>query len=122
MYCIKCGSELPEEAKFCPNCGAKVGSTSINEKKMSDKDSFIYKDSVVSEKSSNNEEKNAVGAWLGILSIIGLLIGLCMYPPKTIARRSFLRSWSISFFIVTTVLCMVTLAVCIVLLVISLTM
>lgn len=21
MYCIKCGFKLPEEAKFCPNCG-----------------------------------------------------------------------------------------------------
>ena len=25
MYCKKCGSRLPENAKFCPECGAEVG-------------------------------------------------------------------------------------------------
>ena len=24
MFCIKCGSQIPEEAKFCPNCGQAV--------------------------------------------------------------------------------------------------
>jgi len=23
-HCIKCGAELPEDARFCPNCGATV--------------------------------------------------------------------------------------------------
>jgi len=26
-YCWKCGAELKEEAKFCPNCGAPIGTT-----------------------------------------------------------------------------------------------
>lgn len=25
MYCAKCGKKLPEDAEFCPNCGAAVG-------------------------------------------------------------------------------------------------
>ena len=24
MYCWKCGKPLPEEARFCPHCGAEV--------------------------------------------------------------------------------------------------
>lgn len=24
MYCMNCGKELPDEAKFCVNCGAKI--------------------------------------------------------------------------------------------------
>ena len=25
MHCTKCGKKLPEDAEFCPNCGAAVG-------------------------------------------------------------------------------------------------
>ncbi len=24
VHCVKCGAELPEDARFCPNCGATV--------------------------------------------------------------------------------------------------
>lgn len=26
MYCVKCGKELPEDCRYCPNCGNAVGS------------------------------------------------------------------------------------------------
>ena len=25
MYCIRCGQQLPDDAKFCSKCGAQVG-------------------------------------------------------------------------------------------------
>lgn len=25
MYCEKCGQQLPDDASYCPNCGAKTG-------------------------------------------------------------------------------------------------
>ena len=25
MFCMKCGKELPDDALFCPHCGARVG-------------------------------------------------------------------------------------------------
>ena len=30
MYCVKCGSKLEENAKFCPNCGMAVKNTKIS--------------------------------------------------------------------------------------------
>ena len=29
MYCRKCGKEIPDGAKFCPNCGEKTDDTTI---------------------------------------------------------------------------------------------
>ncbi len=31
VSCSKCGSELPEGAKYCPNCGAVTGRTLVEE-------------------------------------------------------------------------------------------
>lgn len=33
MYCSNCGRELPEEAKFCVNCGARIGISVPEERK-----------------------------------------------------------------------------------------
>ena len=30
MHCVKCGSKLEENAKFCPNCGMAVKNTKIS--------------------------------------------------------------------------------------------
>ena len=30
MFCIKCGTELPEGSKFCSNCGASIQGVSSN--------------------------------------------------------------------------------------------
>ena len=29
MYCTNCGKELPEQAKFCPNCGVNVATITV---------------------------------------------------------------------------------------------
>ena len=36
MYCINCGKELPDDAKFCPGCGNKIGSKPKADVKMPD--------------------------------------------------------------------------------------
>ncbi len=32
--CLKCGAEIPEEAQFCPSCGAPKGTEAIREEAM----------------------------------------------------------------------------------------
>ncbi|MBS7653115.1 MAG: DUF4342 domain-containing protein [Candidatus Bathyarchaeia archaeon] len=35
MSCPKCGKELPEDAKFCPQCGARIETTRVEEFQIS---------------------------------------------------------------------------------------
>ena len=30
MFCYQCGTELPDEARFCPKCGAKLMGDDMN--------------------------------------------------------------------------------------------
>ncbi|MBO4913596.1 MAG: zinc ribbon domain-containing protein, partial [Oscillospiraceae bacterium] len=41
MFCMECGTELPENAKFCFNCGAKVERTAVSE--PAGRGSTVYK-------------------------------------------------------------------------------
>ncbi|MFN2545156.1 MAG: AAA family ATPase [Actinomycetota bacterium] len=34
MTCLTCGEQLPEDARFCPNCGAPVGEPATEERKL----------------------------------------------------------------------------------------
>lgn len=33
MYCIECGSQIPQNAKFCPHCGYNQVNSGISSKK-----------------------------------------------------------------------------------------
>jgi|GEM_PF-2633458 len=47
MYCVKCGSKLTENAKFCGKCGAKVNGVKADRKTVSDKKRGIITASVI---------------------------------------------------------------------------
>lgn len=79
MYCKNCGKEVDDNAIACPHCGCAVSRAS---------------------RSSYGEPKTGLGALLGVfLGIIGLVIGLCLYPADTIERKTFLKGWAIAFVI-----------------------
>ena len=83
MYCPKCGKEIENDAVVCVHCGRSLEVDSRR-------------------KNEFNESKSAIGILMGaFLGIIGLIIGICLYPEGTIARKTFLKAWLITFLVVT---------------------
>lgn len=77
MFCQKCGEEIMDEAVICPKCGCETG---------------------IKKQAEIDEPKTGMGVLFGLfLGIIGLIIGLCLFKEGTIARKSFLKAWTISF-------------------------
>lgn len=76
MYCRFCGKEVREEAVVCVHCGCEL-------------DNGKYKD--------NNTSKIGMGVLLCIfLNVIGLIVGLLLYPGGSIARKTFIKGWLIT--------------------------
>ena len=77
IKCDKCGSEIDEKSKFCPNCGAKIEFSKKAEKV--EVVEAVVKDS---DNTTNNTEKG-----YNVLSIIGFILA---FIPKL---------WIVSFII-----------------------
>ena len=81
MYCPKCGEQIEDEAVICPKCGCETG---IKTKKNS----------------TDGESKAGIGCLFCLfLNLIGLIIGICMYPSGTKDRETFVRGWLTTFFV-----------------------
>lgn len=79
MFCPKCGAQVDDEADVCVHCGR-----SLKQK--------------VEEKPEYAESKTGIGVLLGLfLGLIGLIIGICIYPENTVARKTFIKAWGITF-------------------------
>ena len=79
MFCSKCGNEVSDEAVVCPKCGCEIVKKQAASKEI-------------------DEPKTGLGILFGLLlGVIGLIIGLCMFKENTIARKSFVKAWSITF-------------------------
>ena len=83
FFCTQCGKEVKDEAVVCSACGCEIG-----DKTMVDK--------------GYNESKFGIGVLFFFLlpRIIGLIIGLAIYPKNTIARKTFLKGWLTPLFII----------------------
>ncbi len=81
MYCKNCGKEINENAAVCIHCGVAV----TREPKVSE---------------DLCESKTGMGVLLALLlGLIGLLIGFIIYPEGTIARKTFMKGWLVTFVI-----------------------
>ena len=69
MFCSKCGKEIiDKKAEVCSNCGAKLNNVLLDK----------------------SLDKSSSGFWIGILlGLVGLIIGLCIYPSNSISRKTF---------------------------------
>lgn len=79
MYCSKCGEEIMDQAVICPKCGCET-----NVKKSQ----YEYPD----------EPKTGMGVLFALLlGVIGLIIGICLYKDGSVARKTFIKGWLITF-------------------------
>ena len=79
-FCTHCGKELKYEAVICTGCGCEV---------KNNNNLLKY-----------NEIKTPLGILFAIfLGIIGLIIGIIMYPSGSEARKTFVKGWLITFVI-----------------------
>ncbi|MBQ3047136.1 MAG: zinc ribbon domain-containing protein [Clostridia bacterium] len=84
MFCSKCGKEIDDEAVVCIHCGIQV-------QRMGQK-------SITYNQEDYNQPKIGIGVLLALLlGLIGLLIGILLYPSDTIARKTFIKGWGIAF-------------------------
>ncbi len=75
MYCRNCGKEIDENAVVCIHCGCLVANVKMPS-------------------TYSSGSKKALGAlFFLLLGLIGLIIGLCIYPKETIERESFIEGW-----------------------------
>ena len=82
MFCQKCGEEINDEAVVCTKCGCAVEKNQKPEPRP-------------------DEPKTVIGVVAGLfLGLIGLLIGICLYKEGTIARKTFIKAWAITFGVV----------------------
>ena len=82
MYCKYCGKELNDDAEVCVYCGRSTGRQNVQK-------SYEV-----------GESKKGIGVLLGLfLGLIGLIIGLCLYPANTEERSTFLKGWVLAFVI-----------------------
>ena len=82
MYCKYCGKEINDDAEICVHCGRSTGRQ--NAQKSYEVD----------------EPKTAIGILLWLfLGLIGLVIGLLLYPSNTIRRSTFIKGWVGAFIV-----------------------
>ena len=79
MFCKNCGQEINDKAAICIHCGCTTGNNSVEE-------------------SLAGESKKGLGILMGIfLGLIGLVIGICLYPANSVERKTFIKGWGIAF-------------------------
>ena len=99
MFCKKCGKYNLDHAKTCIYCGHPVLVKNLNEAPNPE-----YA-------SSCNISKTGVGILMALfLGIIGLIIGLLLYPSGSYERETFISGWVKTFIV--TVIISVVLVIC----------
>ena len=84
MFCYNCGKEVDDKAVICVHCGVALKN----------------KEEMQTEKLEYREPKTAIGVVFALfLGLIGLLIGVLIYPAGTVARKTFMKAWLMTYLI-----------------------
>ena len=75
-FCKNCGMENENDAEYCVHCNSKLGNK-------------IFKEPQEDE----NKSKTLIGLLMSFfLGLLGLLIGICLYPFGSVERETFIRA------------------------------
>lgn len=98
MFCKRCGKYNSDTKEKCAYCGGELTSNASYSALASKRQKS---------QSCYGESKTIVGVLMCLfLSLVGLIIGLLLYPANTYERESFLKGWTKTF-IVTIILSIV---------------
>ena len=104
MFCKKCGKYNPDNARACKYCGCPELTKNSHEAPTPSYQTY--------------ESKTVIGVVMAIfLGLIGLIIGLLIYPSGSYERETFLSGWLKTFIIaiiieVVLIICLTSCATC----------
>ena len=91
MICKNCGKEILDNYIVCPHCKEVLNEKEFH-KELRQEVEREY------EKNKYNISKKLEGVMLALfLGVIGFIVGIAIYPERTIARETFLKAWVITF-------------------------
>ena len=104
MFCRRCGRQVPNGAKECIYCRSKD---------LTPFAPYSGGNDGYSGNQYQGESKSTVGVLMSLfLGLIGLCIGLLMYPANSYERQTFLKGWTKCF-----VICLLVIVIPLILLV-----
>ena len=75
MFYRNCGKEIDDKAVICIHCGCSTQQIPVKVP----------------------ESKTGMGVLMALfLGVIGLIIGICLYPDGSYERKTFIKAWAIT--------------------------
>ena len=97
MFCSYCGKQNADDAIFCSYCGARIGT----DQNQTNSQTYQSQQNYQQPAQQNFQSKGSIGVIMALfLGIIGLVIGLLMYPTGSYERDTFVKAWVKTYVIV----------------------
>ncbi len=97
MFCRNCGTKINDSDLFCSHCGARAEEISHNGGVPQDSNPTANQNT----SQAIMENKGGLGVLFALfLGLIGLIIGVLIYPYGTQARRTFVKGFWITYAVV----------------------
>ena len=106
MYCKHCGAYLADDSLFCAHCGKSTDNNQSNNQNAPppnyNQGQPYYGNQPYYNPTPVNPEHQQSKTGMGVLfalllGVIGLVVGICLYPEGTYARKTFIKSWVITY-------------------------